>query len=99
MYILIMKGHVTYTLKIVSGLKCSMFTATYTNSTSYSPSDSSKGQNVWLLDTYGKFSKYADDLDALTEEEYDAVFSFKITQEASCCILQMIYSLRRLSQV
>ena len=54
-YVLIMKGHVTYTLKTASGLKCSMFSASYTVSTNHSSSDSSKGQNVWLMDTYGGF--------------------------------------------
>ena len=68
-YVLIMKGHMTYTLKTVSGLKCSMFAATYMNSTSDSPSDASREQNVWLLDTYGESPKYVDDFNSLNEAE------------------------------
>ena len=80
-YGLIMKGHVTYTLKTVSGLKCSMFAATYTNSTSQTPSDASKGQNILLLDAYGEFPKYSAEFEALTEEKQVAVSFFRSTQE------------------
>ena len=93
-YILIMKGHVTYTLKTVSGLKRSMFAATYTNSTGHSPSDASKGQNVWLLDAYGEFPEFTDDFEALTEEEQGCcVFLQKYTRDLML-YFRRIYSLR-----